>query len=453
MIALLVFASLFATDTIPATPAGAAMTRFLADYDGGKLANDNVWGPRYAVYGRLQFHSVVTSLPNDLRVWTKSEITGTWLSLRVKVNPNDILLGRDVRPVGLAKPPPLQLDAAVAAIDAYLDRMAKADVFSGAVLVARNGTPLVEKAFGFASKRYNVRNDVDTKFNIGSITKLLTAVAVAQLADAGKLAYSDPIRKFLPSYPSAATVEQLLTHSAGLRESRFWREAPLDRFARTIDEQVRMAIAAPELEPGTAVRYSNEGYLLLGAIIEKASGESWSDYVARHVAQPAGMTGSGAFEGDRDVPNLATGYTFWRFLNEREAVFDPRERRNTNFVSALRGNPAAGTYSTVRDLDRLVQAIEKCRIVTCAARDAMFREHVTKTKYAWSSVEQGYGYGVETRRVDGDELVGKSGDLTGVSAQLSIDRRRGVTIVVLSNYDAIAQPVAEWIEETMRRVP
>ncbi|HYU25909.1 MAG TPA: serine hydrolase domain-containing protein [Thermoanaerobaculia bacterium] len=186
--------------------------------------------------------------------------------------------------------------------------------------------------------------------------------------------------------------------------------------------------------------------------MEKASGESWYDYVAHHVVQAAGMTGSGAFEGDREVPNLATGYTFWRSINEREAVFDPRERRNTTFISALRGNPAAGTYSTVRDLDCLVQAIERCRLVSCAARDAMFKQHVTKTAYAWSSVQQGYGYGVETRTIDGDELVGKSGDLAGASAQLSIDRRRGITIVVLSNYDAIAQPVAELIEDVVRRV-
>src|SRR5207245_6138563 len=182
----------------------------------------------------------------------------------------------------------------------------------------------------------------------GSVTKLMTAVAIGQLADAGKLSFSGPLNKFLPDYPSTATIHQLLTHSAGLARSRFSREAFSDRFPRSISEQVPMTIANSK-SAGANPRYSNEGFLLLGAIIEKASGENYYDYLAHHIYEPAGMTSSGAFEGDREIPNLATGYTFWRWKEHGDVVFEGGERRNTTFMTALRGNPSGGTYSSLRD--------------------------------------------------------------------------------------------------------
>src|SRR5262245_22625963 len=169
------------------------MERFLTDFNAGKRAADPVFGRWYALYGPLRFREVATSEPYDLRVWTRSEVTETWVSVRVILNAKslhelqDVRIGTGLRPLATAPGPAMTIDEAVADIDAYFRRLAAADAFSGAVLIARGGAPLYEKAFGPASKRYGVANNVDTKFNIGSVTKLLTAVAIGQLADAGKL--------------------------------------------------------------------------------------------------------------------------------------------------------------------------------------------------------------------------------------------------------------------------
>lgn len=460
-ILLLLFSSVAGANqaAIPPTPAGTTMVRFLHDLGAGSLVDDPTWGHWYALYGPLRFQFVATSEPYDLRVWTKSDVTHTWVSVRVMLSADpphqlqDIRIGTGLRPAQVPPEPPLKFDEALGAIDGYFRELAAADAFSGAVLIARNGQIAWEKAFGFASKRYGVPNNIDTKFNVGSLTKLITAVGIAQLADAGELAFADRIRKFLPDYPSKATIHQLLTHTSGLGESRFSRDAFTDRFEHTIAEAVPTTIAKPAFAPGAGIRYSNEAYLLLGAIIEKASGEDYYAYVQRHIYAPAGMSSSGAFEGDREVPNLATGYTFWRWKGSDDLLFERGERRNTEFMSALRGNPAGGTYSTVGDLNRLVQAIENCKIVSCVMRDTMLRTQVARARLPWAGQEEGYGYGVETKSIGGRDFAGKSGDLIGASAQLEIDRTDGITVIVLSNYDSIAQPAAEWVVETLLRVP
>lgn len=455
MIALLLFLLAAEPQPIPATPAGAFLQEFLRSYNSGRLPRrDPAWARWYSLYGTLHYESVATSVPYDIRVWMKSEITGTWVGLHVVMNPDpphemkDIGVVSGQHPIDTPRLIPLPPAEAVAAVDAYLGRLAAADAFSGAVLITNGGTAMYEKAFGMASRRYSVPNDVNTKFNIASVTKLITAVAIAQLAEAGKLSFTDPVRKFLPDFPTEATIDQLLTHASGVGRER---DLFTDRFTRSVSEQVAMISHAREFAPGTNVRYSNEGYLLLGAIIEKASGESYYDYVAKHIYAPCGMTSSGAFEGDHEVPNLATGYTFWRWRGGGDAVFESGERRNNEFITALRGNPSEGTYSTVGDLSRLVQAIEGCSIVTCATRDLMLRRHVPPRKQVWSGTEEGYGYGVETRSFGAVELAGKSGKLTGASAQLDIDRKRGIVVIVLSNYDDIAVAVADALEDMVLR--
>jgi CubicO group peptidase (beta-lactamase class C family) len=333
-------------------------------------------------------------VPYDIRVWTKSEVTGTWVGIHVVMNPEPPHEMRDVgvvsghHPIDAPRAKPLTPAEAVAAIDAYLGRLAAADAFSGAVLIRSNGTLLYQRAFGMASRRYAVPNDINTKFNIASVTKLVTALAIAQLAEGSKLSFNDPVRRFLPDFPTEATIDQLLTHTSGVGRER---DLFTERFARSVSEQVAMIGPARQFAPGTNVRYSNEGYLLLGAIIEKASGESYDDYVTKHIYAPSGMTSSGAFEGDREMPNLATGYTFWRWRGGPDAVFEAGERRNTAFMTTLRGIPSGGTYSTVADLSRLVQALEGCRIVSCAMRDLMLQQHVRRPKPVWSGTEEGYG--------------------------------------------------------------
>ncbi|HEX6097914.1 MAG TPA: serine hydrolase domain-containing protein [Thermoanaerobaculia bacterium] len=253
--------------------------------------------------------------------------------------------------------PPLQLPKGdyAAALDAYIRNLPD---FSGVVLVARDGQPQFEKAYGMASRRYEVPNKTTTRFNVGSITKDFTKVAIGQLAQAGKLKLDAPIATYLPDYPnkdvaSKITVQQLVDHRSGLGDiftPRYW-ERNAAQF-RTLKSYIDFFASDPlHFEPGKGQRYSNYGYTVLGAIVEAVSGESYFDYVRKHVFEPAGMSGSGFFAPQEIVRDLAMGHTM-RGANGPLS----QAAENTNLRAPI---PAGGSQSTARDLlafDRALRA-------------------------------------------------------------------------------------------------
>lgn len=201
-------------------------------------------------------------------------------------------------------------------VESFVTRLASEDKFSGALLVAKENVPILKKAYGLASKGYNVPNRFDTKFNLGSMNKMFTGVAIAQLALVGKLSFSDTVGKLLPDYPNKqvaqkVTVHHLLTHTSGMgnyfndkfsNSSRQKFREVRDYFPLFVDEPL-------QFEPGSGFRYSNSGFMVLGAIIEQVSGQDYFDYIRDHVYKPALMSNSDSYELDRDIPNLAIGYT------------------------------------------------------------------------------------------------------------------------------------------------
>src|SRR5262245_41247889 len=164
-------------------------------------------------------------------------------------------------------------------IDALIKKLVDEDVFSGCALIARDGKPLLRKAYGLASKEFNVLNQPDTKFNVASMGKMFTGVAVAQLAEQGKLAFTDTIRKHLPDFPRETaeriTLHHLLTHTSGM--GSYWKdefhEANHARFRRIQDYFPFFAGDPLQFKPGEKWSYSNAGFMTLGAIIEKVSGQ------------------------------------------------------------------------------------------------------------------------------------------------------------------------------------
>jgi CubicO group peptidase (beta-lactamase class C family) len=233
-----------------------------------------------------------------------------------------------------------------APLDAYI---AKLPDFSGVVLVAKDGQVQFEKAYGMASRRYGVPNKPSTRFNVGSITKDFTKVAIGQLAQAGKLKLDAPIATYLPSYPnkdvaSKITIQQLVDHRSGLGDiftPKAWERNPLT--FRTLQSYIDFFAADPlHFEPGKGQRYSNYGYVVLGAIVEAVSGESYFDYVRTHVFEPAGMHGSGFFGPQEIVRDLAIGHT-----NRGPGGPLPQPSENTSLRGPI---PAGGSQSTARDL-------------------------------------------------------------------------------------------------------
>jgi CubicO group peptidase (beta-lactamase class C family) len=233
-----------------------------------------------------------------------------------------------------------------APLDAYIRKLPD---FSGVVLVAKGGDVQFEKAYGMASRRYAVPNKLSTRFNVGSITKDFTKTAIAQLAQAGKIKLDVPISTYLPDYPnkdvaSKITIQQLVDHRSGLGDiftPRFFERNGMT--FRSPKDYVEFFASDPlQFEPGKNQRYSNYGYVLLGAIIEAVSGEEYFDYVRKHVFAPAGMTGSGFFDPREIVPDVAMGHT-------KRGPRGPLQIAEEN--TSLRGPiPAGGSFSTARDL-------------------------------------------------------------------------------------------------------
>jgi CubicO group peptidase (beta-lactamase class C family) len=238
-----------------------------------------------------------------------------------------------------------------AAIAAYAQELHDAGQFSGVILVAREGKTVLERAHGFADLEAKVRNTPDTAFNVGSINKQFTKVAIAQLERAGKLSLDDTIREHLPELriPGAEriTIRQLLDHRSGLGDifGPRYDAAPPARLRELADFVPLFAGEPLGFEPGTSRRYSNAGYIVLGLIVERASGQTYRDHVARHIFGPAGMTRSGFWGVDEPVAHRATGYT-------------GRGAARVSNRPSLPGRPssAGGAYATARDLLRFVDA-------------------------------------------------------------------------------------------------
>src|SRR3989442_3745567 len=242
-------------------------------------------------------------------------------------------------------PAPTPSPAIRAALESYLTELEKADQFSGVVLVAKDFVPFATKAMGFADGARGAPNATGTNFNISSITKLFTAIAIGALVDQGKVGLDDPVPKYLPSYPKPTgdriTIAMLLAHTAGtgdyLNDPGYLRVR--DSFD-TLDELLAAVdIGVPSgTVPGAVYKYSNTGYLLLGAVIQKASGREYYDYVTEAVLQRAGIAGGFLpnTEDERKLRGYALGY---------------RPDGTTNWKSLPgRGTPAGGAYASAPDL-------------------------------------------------------------------------------------------------------
>ena len=302
--------------------------------------------------------------------------------------------------------------------------LSKKDRFSGTVLVAKNGTVLLGEIVGLADIDAKIPNRLDTKFNLGSMNKMFTAVAVAQLAEAGKIRLSDPLSKLLPDYPNAqvgkVTIQQLLTHTGGTGDI-FGEEfdAHLAELKEPKDYVALYGRRAPLFPPGSRFEYSNYGFVLLGRVLEKVSGEGYYDYVRAHIYKPAGMTNSDSYPKTEKVPNMAVGYT-------REE--GPGLKRN-DAGRPMRGSPAGGGYSTVEDLLRFAIALQSHKLL-----NPEYTDLVTTGKVETPGGGR-YAFGFGDFVVEGVRFFGHNGGAPGINAELRIYPVSGYVVAVMSNRD------------------
>lgn len=320
---------------------------------------------------------------------------------------------------------------ALAEIERHVAKAAADDRFSGVVLVARGDRVVFNKAYGLADKATNTPNKLDTKFNLGSMNKMFTSVAISQLVQAGKLAYDDTVAKVLPAYPNKdvaakITIHQLLTHTSGLGDffkpeffqNREKYRNPKDYFPVFANDPLRF-------EPGKSWSYSNAGFIVLGAIVENASGQNYFDYVRDHIFIPAGMKDTASYAVYDIVPNLATGYT--RFDSGDPLGIEPR--RNNVMTLPMQGSPAGGGYSTAPDLLRFAQALRSHKLV-----NTELTEKLTSGKVD-TPMGAKYSYGFIDESVEGKSVRGHSGGAPGINSYLNIFWDGSYTVIVQGNYD------------------
>lgn len=305
-------------------------------------------------------------------------------------------------------------------IDRSMRARAEADSFSGAVLIARNGVPILRAAYGLADREHGAANTAETKFNLGSVDKLITRIAVWQLVAAQKLQLDVPIGTYLPDYPNRdvrerVTARQLYQMSSGVGD--FFNDEFRRRRAsiKTVDDYLSLFANDPlQFEPGTGRLYSNGGYVILGKLIERLSGKSYYDYVLAHIAGPAHMANTRHHLLDDRVANRAVGYT------RMTGSFGPNAES-----LAGRGSPAGGGYSTVDDFLALDAALRAGRLIPGT--------------YADSILPAGF-------RSGSSEPVNYGGGGPGTNTQY-VAFADGYTIIVFANADppaatAVAQLVA-----------
>lgn len=316
--------------------------------------------------------------------------------------------------------------ALVSAVRSHLDDLAKNDGLSGVVLIAKDGKPIFEQAYGYSNLADRVPNKPGTKFNIASMGKMFTATAVLQLVEAKRLSLDETVGKYLPDYPNKkvryqVTIRQLLTHTSGM--GNFWEALDgkaKERYAAVSDYVPLFADQPLQFEPGKGFAYSNNGYTVLGLIIEAVTGKTYFDYIRDAIYRPCGMTATDAYELNVPVPDLAMGYS--------RSADKPGQLISNIYVIPFKGSPAGGSYSTAEDLLKFANALMGHKLLS--AEDT---ETLTTGKVDYGKRRYAYGFTEET--ANGHRLIGHGGGNTGIADELMIFPDLGYTAVILTNGD------------------
>jgi CubicO group peptidase (beta-lactamase class C family) len=323
---------------------------------------------------------------------------------------------------------------AIATIDRTVQRLTRGGGFSGTVYVTRGDSVLLARGYGFANLEDSIPNGVHTRFSLASMGKMFTATAVLQLVEQGKLRLTDTLEHVLPAYPnhersSRITIAELLQHSAGMGDLWSTPRKPVAGLTGALAQAAAVAYPPLAFEPGTRWSYSNEGYIVLAAVIEQLSGEPYLQYIQRHVFAPAGMTETSVNAGaDYVIPHRAVGY--------RPAANDPLGagalRGNWTFLGETAGG-AGGGYSTVGDIARFGRALREGKLIGAALRDSMWTGRWDLPGYDG----QRYGFASFVMPVGSRVAVGHGGGGTGSGMDNGFKQFTdgSYQVVVLANWE------------------
>ena len=341
--------------------------------------------------------------------------------------------------------PTLESESLSSKIDKTLNLLTKRDAFTGAVLVARNGEVLFSQGYGLADRDQDLPNTPQTKYRLGSITKQFTAMAILMLQAQGKLTVQDPVCRYISECPEmwqGITIHQLLTHTSGIPDftglpdyeiTRSMPSSPLQTMARFKDRPM-------DFKPGEKWSYSNSNYIVLGYIIETASGRSYETFLQKNIFESVQMKNTGY---DHNDGSLARGYT---------GFYDHWD--NADYVDMTIPYAAGGLYSTIEDLYRWDQVLYTEQLVSRDLLQLMFTPQANIPTTGLS-----YGYGWVIGEMNNHQAVSHGGglegfatairgytsnsgngfkdnrDLVGFAAEITRYIDDKVTIIILSNRD------------------
>lgn len=316
------------------------------------------------------------------------------------------------------------------ALDKQLQRLAADNIFSGNLLIEQQGKVLFSGAYGFADKRFGVANTATTRFPLASISKDFTAIAILQLAQAGKLQLDQTIVTWLPELQQTAntgdkdktaiTIRQLLQHRSGLGEYFFVPEYEHNKHQFQSQSDYLPIIAKESLSfaPGSAQAYSNSGFELLGIIVERVSGLAYWDYLQQHIFTPAGMTQTEAHQPTLVQPLLARSYTNFSDLGPEQDYL-----RESTYIPPAIGNASGGAISNLEDMQRYLRALHSDTLLTKTYRGMLFNGFNPQPPKRWAKAGAGGAPGISTLYVSNAEL--------------------GLNVIMLSNYDErLAEDIA-----------
>jgi CubicO group peptidase (beta-lactamase class C family) len=288
--------------------------------------------------------------------------------------------------------------------------------FMGTVLVVKDGKTLIDQGYGSADLEWNIPDSPTTKFRLGSITKQFTAASILLLQERGKLNIDDPVSKYMPDAPaswSKVTIYNVLTHTSGIPNftsfpdyrSTEWKDTnPTELVARFRDKSL-------EFEPGTKFNYSNSGYVLLGYLIEKISGQTYGDFLQQNIFTPLGMKDTGIDSNAAILPQRAQGYRR-----------TPRGIEHDGYISMTIPFSAGALYSTTGDLLKWEQGLFGGKVLKPESLAKMM-----------TPFKGGYGCGLFIRTVDGHKLITHGGGIEGFNTSLNYYPDDRLTVIVLGN--------------------
>ncbi len=471
------------TAAIPATPAGARMRELIEVVNQGDDAAlaafvesrttpalrgeagagelTSFLGTMYDLHGTLAFHAErrfpARPMPDGMVAIVRTERSQRWLGIMITIEPAlphriaTLMFNAARPPVDAVDRSPIDAEGLARELDLYLAPLAARQAFSGSVLIARGDRVLFARGYGEADRDKGIPNRPETRFGLSSMGKMFTAVAIAQLAEQGKLSLDDPLGKYLgrgwlsTADRKAITLRQLLSHTAGtgdyLSDPRF--TGARGKFRRVDDYKPLFADAKLAFPPGTRFQYSNSGFILLGAVIEKVSGRPYQDYVRGAIWGVAGMTATGCTDVAGDDAGIDAGIAVG-YSQAREG--DRTVWRTTQSTVPRFGGPAGGCVSTVLDLQRFERALAGGKLISAAMLETLWTDSGPR------GTPSGYGLGFDLDGTPGDRVAGHGGSFPGAYGAFDIYRDRDALVIVLSNGNGIGS-AKEKARELVGRLP